>query len=598
MMKDKIIFIILGVAAALIVFYGCDLTSPNDTGAPFNVSLQEINDSTVKISWSYSAAAGDTITFTIARKVGESSWDETYDTVEDTYHYFDNIDIADTLVYGYKVKAYNASEETESPFSSAVAHISNTAAPTDLVISQPTEDALLLTWQDHCLGEEGFYIDRKQGTADWQHKYASLDANTTTFTDAAVLYEDVIYSVYGYFEDEKTPAIADTVVATLAAPSALTLTKPFDTKVLLQWTDNSSVEEGFRIDRRIGYGGWEEAVATVPADSTRWMDDITLPAATVTYRIVAYNGTFNSLISEEATTNVRMDVIGAIATPGNATKLSVDYLTVYVADYYGGLAIIDCYNPDQPAIVSTVNLPDRTLSASVDGTFLYTTGNSGSFPGLLTKIDVSNIASPIITGSTATNGIANDIAISGDHAFVAEGENGLSVVYVSSSTPLPVTTLSIPGNAKSLTISGQYALIATALGGISVVDIVDPNLPVLVSSMPTNGLTQNIVTAGNFAYTANGEEGMEIIDITMIASPASYATLPTGGFVSDIAVADGYAYVLDKEQGLYIADIANPAVPTIIGILPMETQPVAIEVSGSYAYILDNQGLKLIQIKE
>lgn len=597
-MKHIHTFLLLCIALGGMIISGCDATSPENTNAPYSVELQKINDTTIKLSWSYNAADADTVRFTIARKMGEQSWNESYEAVDDQLYLFDNIDTQDSLVYAYKVKALNVSEEYETPFSKAVAHMSDATAPTDLSITQPSEETITLTWIDHCYGEQGYYIDRKIADNDWERKIADLPEDAVSFTDQSILYSDVVYSIYAYFEDADSPALQDTIAATLAAPSDLIITKPDVTKIHLSWTDNSNDETSFRIDRRIGLGEWQENIATTGVDSTSWIDDITLPAATLSYRVFAINGIYTSLASEVVSTNVRLNQVGAIDTPGNATGIAVSNLSAFVADYYEGLAVIDCFNPSNPQISNTVQLPDRTLSCAVDENFVYTTGNSGSYPGLLTKIDFTDLSNPVITGSTATSGIANDISISGDFAYVAEGENGLTVVHVAMYTPAYVTTLPLGGHARSLTVSGQYAYIALGLDGLSIVDIINPNAPVQISTVSTNGLTQAIALTGTRALVANGEDGVEVLDVTNPAAPVALSTIALDGFICDIAIAGNYAYAVDKDNGMYVLDITVPSQPAVIGMAPMDTEPVAVELSGSYAYITDNQGLKILQVKE
>lgn len=596
-MKYTHVFLLL-CAVVVTCFIGCDATSPEDTNAPYSVDLQIMGDDTVKLSWSYNASDTDTIRFTIARKMGETNWQESYYTVEDQLYFFDNINTSDSLVYAYKVKALNVSEDIETPFSKAVAHMSNATAPTDLTIIQPDEETVKLTWIDHCYGEQGYNIDRKIADNDWERRIADLPEDAVSFTDQSVLYSDALYRIYAYFEDEQSPALEDTVIATLAAPSDVNITKPDITKICLSWNDNSNDETGFRIDRRIGMGIWEENVATTGTDSTSWIDDITLPAATISYRVLAVNGTYTSLPSEIATTNIRLNQVGFIDTPGSATGIAVANLTAFVADYYEGLAVIDCFNPSAPQISNAVLLPDRTLSCAVDGNFVYATGNSGTNPGLLTKIDFTELTNPVITGFAATSGIANDIAVSGDFAYIAEGENGLTVVHVAMSSPAFVTTLALDGNARSVEVEGQYAYVALGLDGLRIVDIINPNTPVEIGAVATNGLTQAVDISGTTAFVANGEDGVEVLDVTNAASPFSLASIPIDGFVCDIAVDGDYAYALDKDNGLYVLDITNSLQPAVIGMATMDTQPVAIELSGSYAYITDNQGLKIIQVKE
>jgi alkaline phosphatase D len=58
----------------------------------------------------------------------------------------------------------------------------------------------------------------------------------------------------------------------------------------LEWTDDSAVEDGFRIERR-GNGGPWETLATTAANETTCLDDTANPELAYDYRVVAVNGT-------------------------------------------------------------------------------------------------------------------------------------------------------------------------------------------------------------------------------------------------------------------------------------------------------------------
>ncbi|MCX6857774.1 MAG: fibronectin type III domain-containing protein [Verrucomicrobia bacterium] len=77
----------------------------------------------------------------------------------------------------------------------------------------------------------------------------------------------------------------------------------FANRVELGWTDQSTNEQGFKIERRVGSGAWSQ-VATVGAVSggdVFWTDTTTQPKTTYSYRVRAYNSLGNSGYTNEAT---------------------------------------------------------------------------------------------------------------------------------------------------------------------------------------------------------------------------------------------------------------------------------------------------------
>ncbi len=82
------------------------------------------------------------------------------------------------------------------------------------------------------------------------------------------------------------------------APSSLTVTGTCET-VTISWRDNSSGENGFRIERKSEGGSFVE-IATVES-GVIWYRDIGLtPGAVYTYRVRAYRGALNSPYSNQA----------------------------------------------------------------------------------------------------------------------------------------------------------------------------------------------------------------------------------------------------------------------------------------------------------
>ncbi|MCB9893007.1 MAG: right-handed parallel beta-helix repeat-containing protein [Planctomycetes bacterium] len=88
-----------------------------------------------------------------------------------------------------------------------------------------------------------------------------------------------------------SPSAATNLVATLNGTAAD-----------LSWTDNSANETGFRIERRIGTGGYA-VLTTLAADVTSY-SDAGLAAGTYTYRVYAYNASGDSAASNEDTVAV------------------------------------------------------------------------------------------------------------------------------------------------------------------------------------------------------------------------------------------------------------------------------------------------------
>lgn len=86
-------------------------------------------------------------------------------------------------------------------------------------------------------------------------------------------------------------------------PSDLAATAPSSTQVTLTWTDNSSTETGFGVERKTGSGGSYSEITTAAANETSYGDTEVNEAGTYYYRVRAYNSTGPSSYSSEVCVN-------------------------------------------------------------------------------------------------------------------------------------------------------------------------------------------------------------------------------------------------------------------------------------------------------
>ncbi len=105
------------------------------------------------------------------------------------------------------------------------------------------------------------------------------------------------WSVIGY-------AVAGSVPVP-TAPSGLTATVISTTQINLSWTDNSSNEAGFKIERKIGSGSFSQ-IDTVVADVKTYNNTGLTAATAYSYRVRAYNGsgdsTYSNIVNANTTT--------------------------------------------------------------------------------------------------------------------------------------------------------------------------------------------------------------------------------------------------------------------------------------------------------
>jgi hypothetical protein len=132
-------------------------------------------------------------------------------------------------------------------------------------------------------------------------------------------------TVTTYVKSSSTPTLP-------AAPSGLTASASSSSQINLIWTDNSTNETGFKIERCTGAGCNNFAqIATVGANAASYADTTGLSAGTsYSYRVLAYNSTGDSAYSNvaSATTQAAPTVpaapsdLGGIAVSRSQINLS------------------------------------------------------------------------------------------------------------------------------------------------------------------------------------------------------------------------------------------------------------------------------------
>ena len=86
-----------------------------------------------------------------------------------------------------------------------------------------------------------------------------------------------------------------------AAPSGLSAAAAGAGSITLSWTDNSTDETGFKVERKTGSGGtWSEITATLAAGTITYTNSGLSANTTYYYRVRSFNGTGNSTYSNES----------------------------------------------------------------------------------------------------------------------------------------------------------------------------------------------------------------------------------------------------------------------------------------------------------
>ncbi|HEY4271533.1 MAG TPA: fibronectin type III domain-containing protein, partial [Candidatus Udaeobacter sp.] len=156
-------------------------------------------------------------------------------------------------------------------------------------------------------------------------------AGTTAFTDSGLVDGTQYYYRVLAFNTGGSSSYSNerSAITTLNSPTALTATTVSSSQINLTWTDNSSSETGFKIERSPVNDLYFTQIATVGANVTTFTDSGLAESTKYYYRVRAYNAMANSTYTSEknATTlsNLPMAPSGLTATVVSSSKITLTW---------------------------------------------------------------------------------------------------------------------------------------------------------------------------------------------------------------------------------------------------------------------------------
>ena len=103
-------------------------------------------------------------------------------------------------------------------------------------------------------------------------------------------------------------------------PSGL-IAQATENSIVLSWTDNSSLEQGYKIERKTGSGGTYSQIATVGSNIENYTDSGLQDSTTYYYRVRAYNSQGNSGYSNEANASTYYEQTFPLGTTGLSIEM-------------------------------------------------------------------------------------------------------------------------------------------------------------------------------------------------------------------------------------------------------------------------------------
>ncbi|MGI8904862.1 MAG: family 10 glycosylhydrolase [Candidatus Sumerlaeaceae bacterium] len=179
------------------------------------------------------------------------------------------------------------------------------AAPRDLSAIAGSPTTVVLSWTDMANNETGFSIRRSSSAGGPYTEIGTAAADAVSFEDSTASPDsNFYYTVYATNASGVSAASNEASVRTPplppAAPSGLVADTLSSSEIILSWVDNADNEDLIVVGRSTTAGGPYPELASLPANTTSYIDSNAAPDTTYYYVVHAANAGGSSGNSNEA----------------------------------------------------------------------------------------------------------------------------------------------------------------------------------------------------------------------------------------------------------------------------------------------------------
>jgi hypothetical protein len=333
--------------------------------------------------------------------------------------------------------------------------------PDNLRAGTVTASEINLLWDDNSANEDGFKVERKTGAAGSWSQIATRGAGVTTYQNTGLTEGTVYYyRVRAYNAIGNSAYSNEAAIETRpAAPTGLTATAVNERRVDLSWTDHSSSETGYRVERKVNAGDPWTAIAALGANVIAYSDTHVVETTTYTYRVLAFNDGGDSAPSNEASATTPALTVPASPTGLGATALSASavLLTWTDASYNESLFKIErktgsggTWAQIDTAAADATSFQDGTVAESTSYVYRVRASNGAGDSGYSNEAPVTTPANqPLLRVPIA--------GIDFGSVNVCTSSDGTAVLYNDGGAPLTVSAVSLASG------STRFAYAAPAL---------------------------------------------------------------------------------------------------------------------------------------
>jgi hypothetical protein len=270
-------------------------------GTPGDLAANLVG-TTANLTWTDTAT--DETGFQLEVNTGTGGWQLLATLPANTTSYAHN-GVLDGVTYSYRIRSTRASPEGYSPYSNiaTVSRPTSTTplAPTSLTANGVSVSEVQLTWVDNAYNETGYTVERSLTPGGGYSVIATLAANVTGITDAGRPEGSRLYYRVRALNGIGNSGYSNEAVGTtiLLPPDSAYAAETSTTQITLNWTDVSTAELGYSIERRPSGSGEFTVLGTTGPNATTFTDTTVVAGTAYLYRIRSFNAVTQSVYTGE-----------------------------------------------------------------------------------------------------------------------------------------------------------------------------------------------------------------------------------------------------------------------------------------------------------
>lgn len=201
-------------------------------------------------------------------------------------------------------------------------------APSNLVISTLQHNDVDLTWNDNSSDETGFRIERSNNSGSSWSLVTTTAANTTSYQDSVPTEgQKVRYRIRangsGSLNSNFIGPAVDYYIR-CKVPTSVTITNITSNQATITWTDNSTVNINYRIERSTNSGAYVTLTSSLGANATSYVDNGVTEGNNYRYRVTAIGANSNNSSIAYSGTSTAPPISPSGLTLVNRTTSKVD----------------------------------------------------------------------------------------------------------------------------------------------------------------------------------------------------------------------------------------------------------------------------------